>query len=836
MDFLDDDTGERTRILVDPWLSDHATGDGMGRFPRLRFDMQALGPIHGVFLTHAHCDHLDPYTLTRLWRELATPPVLLLPITLAYLVPIFREFLEDCQIGLIEADTPLTFGGVDLFGFYDISEAPTNEDDVMVLAIRHGTETVLIEADANLSLEHPAFRAIVSMLLTEEGMTSAVFLTTENELTGTMESRTCRSLQERAELADLAMQEMVDAVQALYDPVDDPGDLWNNAHVLRLVHGQGLTAPHELDPRWQHILFPVRIEDRVREEQATAARLGLRHSIGSLTVGSVHTITDGRIQAVTPLDGLTLLDDEAQRTYDPHLAFFPDLPCAPLRQDPRDVAAQRTRILTLLNQRFLPYLHGVRQPAVLHLLADHGGTYRIRVQFGASVDDGALDYVLGFGTRNFVEVTPDGPLPQETYWANDLEDFLDGRCDEFSTFCRRQVPGQEIRLWACLATPLLNSDLFAKRVRHHFERAREGLTPGSYVLDLFEGGGGPPVHPHEPNTLFIEVTGAGLPEVDGLFVPSTAPPAASESGTTSSPGYWNGKMAWDRADGRGERQPALSYSNSYRSWRICRLDGHLAYDITTEEDLPPTDRDWHVYKKGVAPAPKVVIHHVDPRLALPEPNVVFVLGGPGSGKGTMCALAQDQLGWTHLSAGDLLRAAREEGGPLADTIEACITAGEIVPSGITVRLLDQAMRRAMRETGSVNFLLDGFPRSLDNLEAWHEVHGRDATLPAMLYFECPYEVLEQRILGRARFTGRSDDNVESMKQRFDTFKAKTLPTLEHFHRAHRVTRVDASQSRQAVYAVVAEALAAHTDPALAAQPLTEHSEMLLGLRPFPSKA
>lgn len=117
----------------------------------------------------------------------------------------------------------------------------------------------------------------------------------------------------------------------------------------------------------------------------------------------------------------------------------------------------------------------------------------------------------------------------------------------------------------------------------------------------------------KPNTFFIEVSGAGLPEVDGLFVPSKAPPAKSESGTLSSAGYWNGKMAWDRADGRAARSPALSYSNTYKSWRISRLDGHLAYEITCEDELPPTDREWNVYKKGVAPAPKVVLHYYDPR-------------------------------------------------------------------------------------------------------------------------------------------------------------------------------------------------------------------------------
>jgi len=92
-----------------------------------------------------------------------------------------------------------------------------------------------------------------------------------------------------------------------------------------------------------------------------------------------------------------------------------------------------------------------------------------------------------------------------------------------------------------------------------------------------------------PNTLFIEITGAGLPEVDGLYIPSKAPPQKSESGTLSSPGYWNDRMAWDRADGKAARSPALSYSNSYKSWRISRLDGHLAYEITCDDELPPTD-------------------------------------------------------------------------------------------------------------------------------------------------------------------------------------------------------------------------------------------------------
>ena len=154
-----------------------------------------------------------------------------------------------------------------------------------------------------------------------------------------------------------------------------------------------------------------------------------------------------------------------------------------------------------------------------------------------------------------------------------------------------------------------------------------------------------------PNKYFIEVAGAGLPEVDGLFVPSTAPPAKSESGTVSTTGYWNGKLAWDRADGNSERSPAFSYSNTYKSWRICRADGHLAYDITSDDALPPTDREWHVYKKGVAPAPKVVLHHFDRVNRAPIQTLCLCLAAPAQGR-AQCA------SWLNLSwVGSIFRPA-----------------------------------------------------------------------------------------------------------------------------------------------------------------------------------
>jgi len=487
LSFQSADTGETTRILVDPWLSDHAIGDAMGRFPRLRVDVADLAPVHAVYISHAHCDHLDPYTLTRLWRELASPPVLLLPVSLSFLLPVLREHLDEPDIRLLAEHTPLAFRGLELIGFFDVGFDATNEEDVMVLVVTSGSERVLVEADARLSLELPDFRAHISALMREPGITSAVYLTTENELAGTLGGRTCATPEDREELMAAALDELMASVHDLYAPTDDPLDLWQSDRLLRLVHGQGLAAPPELDARWQRILFPVRISDRVETERAVAAHSGCRHHIDSLTVGCVHTITGGRIERVEPAPGLVLLDDEADRVYNAALPFFPALPCAPLRADTRDRDAQRARVLSLLNERFLPYLHGLRQPPVLHLLSAYGGVYRIRVHHGHTADEQATDYVLRYGERQFVACEPSEEEAQEAYWANDLGDFLDGRCDEFTTFCRKQFPVEEMRLWVCLSTPLLNSDLVARKVRLHFERAGLGLEPGPWVMDLWRG-------------------------------------------------------------------------------------------------------------------------------------------------------------------------------------------------------------------------------------------------------------------------------------------------------------------------------------------------------------
>ena len=184
----------------------------------------------------------------------------------------------------------------------------------------------------------------------------------------------------------------------------------------------------------------------------------------------------------------------------------------------------------------------------------------------------------------------------------------------------------------------------------------------------------------------------------------------------------------------------------------------------------------------------------------PQFQVVFVLGGPGSGKGTQCALLSERLSWTHLSAGDLLRQERESGSDLAELINAKISNGLIVPSSITVTLLKNAMEKAYEANpNNSRFLIDGFPRSEENVTVWDEIIAQEATLEFVLFLDCPEDVMTGRILERAKVSGRSDDNLEVIRKRFKTFRETSMPIVTMFEQKGMLKTIVADKSVDDVY-------------------------------------
>ncbi|KDN45972.1 UMP-CMP kinase [Tilletiaria anomala UBC 951] len=198
-------------------------------------------------------------------------------------------------------------------------------------------------------------------------------------------------------------------------------------------------------------------------------------------------------------------------------------------------------------------------------------------------------------------------------------------------------------------------------------------------------------------------------------------------------------------------------------------------------------------------------------------TVIFVLGGPGAGKGTQCENLVKDYDFVHLSAGDLLRAEQaREGSEYGQLIADYIKEGKIVPQEVTIALLRNAMKAALASPpsntpsaaskwsdGRGRFLIDGFPRKMDQAL---EFDSKVCESRFVLFLRCTEEVMLERLLERGKTSGRTDDNAESIKKRFRTFEETSMPVVEYYGKEGKVVEVDSVESKEAVYRQIKEAM------------------------------
>lgn len=155
--------------------------------------------------------------------------------------------------------------------------------------------------------------------------------------------------------------------------------------------------------------------------------------------------------------------------------------------------------------------------------------------------------------------------------------------------------------------------------------------------------------------------------------------------------------------------------------------------------------------------------------------VIFVIGGPGSGKGTQCEKIVAKYGYTHLSSGDLLRDEVASGSPRGKHLNAMMEKGELVPMNVVLDLLKEAMLKNLPKTHG--FLIDGYPRAVAQGVAF-ENQIKEAKL--VLYFEVSDDTMVQRLLKRGETSGRVDDNEGTIRKRLETFHKLTKPLVEYY--------------------------------------------------------
>ncbi|WP_070904069.1 adenylate kinase [Mycobacterium tuberculosis] len=177
---------------------------------------------------------------------------------------------------------------------------------------------------------------------------------------------------------------------------------------------------------------------------------------------------------------------------------------------------------------------------------------------------------------------------------------------------------------------------------------------------------------------------------------------------------------------------------------------------------------------------------------------VLLLGPPGAGKGTQAVKLAEKLGIPQISTGELFRRNIEEGTKLGVEAKRYLDAGDLVPSDLTNELVDDRLNNPDAANG---FILEGYPRSVEQAKALHEMLERRGTdIDAVLEFRVSEEVLLERLKGR----GRADDTDDVILNRMKVYRDETVPLLEYYR--DQLKTVDAVGTMDEVFARALRAL------------------------------
>ena len=184
---------------------------------------------------------------------------------------------------------------------------------------------------------------------------------------------------------------------------------------------------------------------------------------------------------------------------------------------------------------------------------------------------------------------------------------------------------------------------------------------------------------------------------------------------------------------------------------------------------------------------------------------LVLLGAPGSGKGTQAARLKTHLQVPHISTGDLLRAEVAAGSRLGLEAKEVMARGELVSDAILLGMLEDRFSRP--DTGN-GFILDGYPRNLAQADALDGLLRRiGQPMDRAVQLDVAQELLVDRIAGRAKAEGRTDDAPEAVRTRLQVYDSQTAPVIDFYRQHGQLTVVDGVGTLDEVFNRIIEAIA-----------------------------
>ena len=157
---------------------------------------------------------------------------------------------------------------------------------------------------------------------------------------------------------------------------------------------------------------------------------------------------------------------------------------------------------------------------------------------------------------------------------------------------------------------------------------------------------------------------------------------------------------------------------------------------------------------------------------------LVIFGAPGSGKGTQSEKITETYGLHHISTGELLRDQIARGTELGKIADSFISKGQLIPDDLMVRILDAELDKPEAKHGVI---FDGFPRTIPQADALSKMLAKRGTaLHGVVGLELEDDELIDRLVKRGKESGRSDDNLDTIKERLKVYHTTTQPLREYY--------------------------------------------------------